>query len=309
MRSFAVGWESDNKGDLMETSIAVSTRRPSRSWKTILRKYLILFLGAFIASIGLEIFLVPNKIIDGGIVGLSIMAGAITKQEYGIFLVLFNLPFLYLGYKQIGKDFALATSVAIVFLSVWTAYFKPIPQLTDDLFLAAIFGGIIDGIGVGMIMRAGGSLDGTEIVAIIADKKSVFSVGEVVMFINLFIFTAAGFLFEWEQAMYSVVAYYVISQTIDVVLKGMDESYSVQVVTRVPDEIGEALMGELGRGVTYIYGEGGYTKEKKKVLCAVVTRLEVQRVKEIVLEYDESAFVTINLVNDIIGGRFKKSGH
>ena len=96
-----------------------------------------LFLGAFIASIGLEIFLVPNKIIDGGIVGLSIMAGAITKQEYGIFLVLFNLPFLYLGYKQIGKDFALATSVAIVFLSVWTAYFKPIPQLTDDLFLAA----------------------------------------------------------------------------------------------------------------------------------------------------------------------------
>ena len=268
-----------------------------------------LFLGAFIASIGLEIFLVPNKIIDGGIVGLSIMAGAITKQEYGIFLVLFNLPFLYLGYKQIGKDFALATSVAIVFLSVWTAYFKPIPQLTDDLFLAAIFGGIIDGIGVGMIMRAGGSLDGTEIVAIIADKKSVCSVGEVVMFINLFIFTAAGFLFEWEQAMYSVVAYYVISQTIDVVLKGMDESYSVQVVTQVPDEIGEALMGELGRGVTYIYGEGGYTKEKKKVLCAVVTRLEVQRVKEIVLEYDESAFVTINLVNDVVGGRFKKSGH
>ncbi len=291
------------------TANTTPARRAPRSWKSLIKKYLILFLGAFIASIGLEIFLVPNKIIDGGIVGLSIMAGAITGQEYGIFLVLFNLPFLYLGYKQIGKDFAIATSVAIVFLSAWTAYFKPVPQLTDDLFLAAIFGGIIDGIGVGMIMRAGGSLDGTEIVAILADKKSVFSVGEVVMFINLFIFAGAGFLFEWEQAMYSVVAYYVISQTIDVVLKGMDESYSVQVVTRVPDEIGEALMGELGRGVTYIYGEGGYKKEKKKVLCAVVTRLEVQRVKEIVLEYDESAFVTINLVNDIIGGRFKKSGH
>ncbi len=153
---------------------ATSARRAPRTWKSLVKKYLILFLGAFIASIGLEIFLVPNKIIDGGIVGLSIMAGAITGQEYGIFLVLFNLPFLYLGYKQIGKDFAIATSVAIVFLSAWTAYFKPVPQLTDDLFLAAIFGGIIDGIGVGMIMRAGGSLDGTEIVAIIADKKSAF---------------------------------------------------------------------------------------------------------------------------------------
>lgn len=293
----------------MDRTIEVPLRRAARSWKKIIGKYLMLFLGAFIASIGLEIFLVPNKIIDGGVVGLSIMAGAITGQEYGIFLVLFNLPFLYLGYKQIGKDFALATSVAIVFLSVWTAYFKPIPQLTDDLFLAAIFGGIIDGIGVGMIMRAGGSLDGTEIVAIIADKKSVFSVGEVVMFINLFIFTAAGFLFDWEQAMYSVVAYYVISQTIDVVLKGMDTSYSVMIVTRTPDEIGQALMDEMGRGITILYGEGGYKKERRNVLYAVVTRLELQRVKEIVLNHDETAFVTINQVHDIVGGRFKKSGH
>ena len=284
-------------------------RRATRTWKSLLRKYLVLYLGAFIASIGLEIFLVPNKIIDGGVVGLSIMAGAITEQEYGIFLVLFNLPFLYLGYKQIGKDFAIATTVAIVFLSVWTAYFKPVPQLTDDLFLASIFGGIIDGIGVGLIMRAGGSLDGTEIVAIIADKKSAFSVGEVVMFINLFIFAAAGFLFNWEQAMYSIVAYFVISKTIDMVLKGMDESYSVMIVTKTPDEIGQALMEELGRGITILYGEGGYKKEQLKVLYAVVTRLEVQRVKELVQENDETAFVTINQVHDIVGGRFKKSGH
>ena len=291
------------------TANTTPARRAPRSWKSLIKKYLILFLGAFIASIGLEIFLVPNKIIDGGIVGLSIMAGAITGQEYGIFLVLFNLPFLYLGYKQIGKDFAIATSVAIVFLSAWTAYFKPVPQLTDDLFLAAIFGGIIDGIGVGMIMRAGGSLDGTEIVAIIADKKSAFSVGEVVMFINLFIFAGAGFVFDWEQAMYSVVAYYVISQTIDMVLKGMDTSYSVIIVTQAPDEIGQALMDELGRGITILYGEGGYTKEQRKVLYAVITRLEMQRVKEIVLSYDETAFVTIKQVYDIVGGRFKKSGH
>ncbi len=293
----------------MDRAIEVPLRRASRSWKRIIGKYFMLFLGAFIASIGLEIFLVPNEIIDGGVVGLSIMAGAITKQEYGIFLVLFNIPFLYLAYRQIGKDFVIATAVAIVFLAIWTAFFKPVPQLTDDLFLAATFGGIIDGIGVGMIMRAGGSLDGTEIVGIIGDKKTGFSVGEIVMFINLFIFTAAGFLFDWEQAMYSVVAYFVIAKTIDVVLKGLEESYSAMIVTSMPDEIGKALMEEMGRGITILYGEGGYRKEQKKVICVVITRLEIGRVKEIVADYDESAFVTFNLVNDVVGGRFKKSGH
>lgn len=292
----------------MEKAIEVPPRRASRSWKKILGKYVMLFLGAFVASVGLEIFLVPNEIIDGGVVGLSIMAGAITGIDYGNFLVLFNLPFLYFGYKHIGKDFTIATAVAIVFLAIWTDYFVPVPQLTDDLFLAAIFGGIIDGIGVGMIMRAGGSLDGTEIVAIIADKKSAFSVGEIVMFINLFIFTAAGFLFDWEQAMYSVVAYFVISKTIDVVLKGLDDSYSAMIVTSAPDEIGKALMEEMGRGITILYGQGGYRKEDKKIICVVVTRLEIERVKSIVLDYDESAFVTFNLVNDVVGGRFKKAG-
>ncbi len=293
----------------MERAITVPLRRAARSWKTLVKKFLLLFLGAFVASVGLEIFLVPNEIIDGGVVGLSIMAGAITDNEYGIFLVLFNIPFLFLAYRQIGRDFVVSTAIAILILAIWTEYFEPVPQLTDDLFLAAIFGGIIDGIGVGLIMRAGGSLDGTEIVAIIADKKSVFSVGEIVMFINLFIFAAAGFIFDWERAMYSVVAYFVISKTIDAVLKGMDESYSVMIVTQAPDEIGQALMDELGRGITILYGEGGYKKEQRKVLYAVVTRLEVQKVKELVQEYDETAFVTINQVHDIVGGRFKKSGH
>ncbi len=293
----------------MERAITVPLRRAARSWKSLAKKFLLLFLGAFVASVGLEIFLVPNEIIDGGVVGLSIMAGAITDNEYGIFLVLFNIPFLFLAYRQIGRDFVVSTAIAILILAIWTEYFEPVPQLTDDLFLAAIFGGIIDGSGVGLIMRAGGSLDGTEIVAIIADKKSVFSVGEIVMFINLFIFAAAGFIFDWERAMYSVVAYFVISKTIDAVLKGMDESYSVMIVTQAPDEIGQALMDELGRGITILYGEGGYKKEQRKVLYAVVTRLEVQKVKELVQEYDETAFVTINQVHDIVGGRFKKSGH
>ena len=194
-------------------------------------------------------------------------------------------------------------------LSFWSAYFAPFPTVTQDLFLAAIFGGIIVGLGVGLIIRSGGSLDGTEIVAIILDKKSVFSVGEVVMFINLFILSGAGLLFGWDKAMYSLVAYFVIAKMIDVVVQGLDESYAVMIVTNEPDKINVALAERLGRGVTLLYGEGGYTGEEKKVLYSVVTRLEVNKLKETVLSIDENAFVTINAVHDIVGGRFKKKGH
>ena len=270
------------------------------------KKYLTIFIGALIASVGLELFLIPNEVIDGGVVGLSIMAQTLSGFSIGMFLIIFNLPFLYLGYKQIGQNFAIATMVAICFLAGWSEVMEEIPAVTTDPFLAAIFGGIIDGVGVGLIIRAGGSLDGTEIVAIIMDKKSVFSVGEVVMFINLFILSSAGLLYGWDKAMYSLVAYFVISKMIDVVIKGLDESYAVMIVTNSHDDITSALNDRLGRGVTLLHGAGGYTGESKEVLYCVVTRLEVDKLKEIVLEKDENAFVTINAVHDIIGGRFKK---
>ena len=271
-----------------------------------IKKYIIIFLGAIIASIGLELFLIPNHVIDGGVVGISIMFNTIFGLPFGFFLVLLNLPFLYLGYKQIGKNFSIATLIAICFLSFWSAVIGNIPRVTEDPFLAAIFGGIIDGLGVGLIIRAGGSLDGTEIVAIIMDKKSVFSVGEVVMFINLFILSSAGLLYGWDKAMYSLVAYFVISKMIDVVIKGLDESYAVMIVTNEHEEVTSALNDRLGRGVTLLHGAGGYTGDSKEVLYCVVTRLEVDKLKEIVLEKDSSAFVTINAVHDIVGGRLKK---
>lgn len=274
-----------------------------------LKNILLLALGTAIAAIGLELFLIPNNVIDGGVVGLAIMASYVTGWKLGIFLILFNIPFLYFGYKQIGKKFAISTIIGICFLSLWSAFFEQFPKVTDDSFLAAIFGGVIDGIGVGLVMRAGGSLDGTEIVAIIADRKTVFSVGEVVMFINLFILSGAGLLFGWDKAMYSLFAYFVISRMIDVVIRGLDESYAIMIVTNDPYGITDALNEKLKRGVTLLHGAGGYTGESKEVLYTVVTRLEVDKLKEIVLEKDERAFVTIQSVNDIVGGRFKKSTH
>nr|WP_092074491.1 YitT family protein [Dendrosporobacter quercicolus]NSL49122.1 YitT family protein [Dendrosporobacter quercicolus DSM 1736]SDM98682.1 Uncharacterized membrane-anchored protein YitT, contains DUF161 and DUF2179 domains [Dendrosporobacter quercicolus] len=271
-----------------------------------IKKYFMLFIGAILYAIGLEIFLVPNNIIDGGVVGVAIMLSHITQQPLSMYIVLINLPFLYLGYMQIGKTFTISTLFAILSLSYWVSFFFPIPELTQDLFLATVFGGIIIGVGVGLIIRYGGSLDGTEIVAIILDKRTGFSVGEIIMFINLFILGSAGLVFGWDKAMYSLVAYYIAFKVIDVVIEGLDESKGVLIVTDYPEEIADALMARLGRGVTVLHGEGGYTGEPKKVLYSVVTRLEVAKLKTIVQEKDENAFVTINEVHDVMGGRVKK---
>lgn len=271
-----------------------------------IKKYIMLLIGSIVAAVGLEIFLVPNNIIDGGIVGISIMASHLTGVSLSTFLVLLNIPFLYLGYKQIGKTFAISTLFSIISLSYWVDFFHPIAELTNDLFLAAIFGGIIVGIGVGLIIRYGGSLDGTEIVAIILDKRTGFSVGEIIMFFNLFILSSAGLVFSWDKAMYSLVAYFIAYKVIDITIEGLDESKAVMIVSDYPDEIADALMARLGRGVTILHGEGGYTKDRKNVLYSVITRLELAKLKAIVDEKDENAFITVNDVHEVMGGRFKK---
>lgn len=290
----------------MKNNNKVSLLRRRKTAVDWIKKYLVLIIGSLIYSAGLEIFLVPNNIIDGGIVGISIMASYLTGIPFGVYMLVLNLPFLYLGYKQIGKTFAISTIISIIALSIFSEFLEPVPRITEDYFLAAIFGGIIAGAGVGLVIRQGGSLDGTEITAIILDRKTSFSVGEVVMFFNLFILGAAGFVFGWDKAMYSLVAYFIISKMIDVVLKGLDESYAVMIVSDEYEEIADALMHRLGRGVTYLHGQGAYTGDDKQVLYCVVTRLEVVKLKEIALEKDETAFVTINPVHDIVGGRFKK---
>lgn len=290
----------------MKNNNKVSLLRRRKTAMDWIKKYLVLIIGSLIYSAGLEIFLVPNNIIDGGIVGISIMASYLTGIPFGVYMLVLNLPFLYLGYKQIGKTFAISTIISIIALSIFSEFLEPVPQITQDYFLAAIFGGIIAGAGVGLVIRQGGSLDGTEITAIILDRKTSFSVGEIVMFFNLFILGAAGFVFGWDKAMYSLVTYFIISKMIDVVLKGLDESYAVMIVSDEYEEIADALMHRLGRGVTYLHGQGAYTGDDKQVLYCVVTRLEVVKLKEIALEKDETAFVTINPVHDIVGGRFKK---
>lgn len=272
----------------------------------ILKRALLITIGAILVAVGLEIFLVPNNIIDGGIVGISIILSHLTGFKLGIFLFLFNLPFLLLGYKQIGKTFAISTLLGVTVMSIGTSFLHPVPVLTEDPLLAAVFGGIILGIGVGMVIRYGGSLDGTEIVAIVFNKRIPLSVGETVMFFNIFILGSAGFIFGWDRAMYSLMAYFIAYKMIDVTIQGLDESRSVWIISDKHREIGDALLARLGRGVTYLNGEGAYTGDDKKVIFCVVTRLEEAKLKLIIEDIDEKAFLAVGAINNVKGGNFKK---
>ncbi len=271
-----------------------------------LLKVLFLFIGSTLAAVGLEFFLIPNNIIDGGVVGISIMLSYITNYPLGLFIFFLNIPFLILGYNHIGKTFVLSTLFSLSCLSVWVSILHPLPQLTEDLLLAAVFGGIILGIGVGLIIRYGGSLDGTEIVAIILDKRTGFSVGEIVMFFNLFILTSAGLVFGWDKAMYSLIAYFIAFKMIDITIEGLEETKAAMVISERSELIAEKVMARLGRGVTFLNGKGGYSGEGRSVLYIVVTRLEVSKLKNIIDEIDENAFVTISEVHEVMGGRIKK---
>ncbi|REE68709.1 uncharacterized membrane-anchored protein YitT (DUF2179 family) [Paenibacillus taihuensis] len=272
----------------------------------LLSRILFLTIGAGLVAVALEIFLVPNNIIDGGIVGISIIISHITGLPLGIFLFLLNLPFLIIGYKQIGKTFAISTLYGVAVMSVGTTLLHPVKALTYSTFLAPVIGGVILGIGVGLVIRSGGSLDGTEIIAILFTKKTPFSVGEIVMFFNLFILGSAGFVFSWDSAMYSLIAYYIAFKVIDVTLEGIDQSKSVWIISQEWKEIGDAIISRLGRGVTYLHGEGAFSGGSKRVIFCVITRLEEAKMKSIVQELDPSAFLAVGNIHDVKGGRFKK---
>lgn len=272
----------------------------------VIKRTLFIIFGAILMGVGLEEFLVPNKILDGGIVGISIILSHLTDLKLGIFIFVLNIPFFFIGYKQIGKTFALSTLLGITILSITTSLLHSFPVFTKDLLLATVFGGIVLGSGVGIVIRFGGSLDGTEIMAILLNKKLPFSVGEIVMFFNIFIFSIAGFIFGWDRAMYSLIAYFIAYKVIDLMIIGFDESKSVWIISDNHKLIGDTILARLGRGVTYLNGEGAYTGDDKKVIFCVITRLEEAKLKSIVEEIDTSAFLSIANITEVRGGRFKK---
>ncbi len=279
--------------------------KPQFNYKLLFTRLLFLTLGAAIVGFGLENFLVPNDIIDGGIVGISIMASYLSGIPLGVFTFCLNLPFLAWGYKLLGKKFVLLSLFSSAMLSIFVSIFHYTNNMTYNPILAAIFGGITVGIGCGIILRNNGSLDGTEIVSLIIGKKVPFSTGEIIMFINLFIFAASAFVFNKEKAMFSVLTYFLIYKAIDLVLEGIDEAKTVTIITSSPDDIAKVILYELQRGVTFLDGKGAYTGEYKKILYCVITRLEIAKLKEMVHEIDPKAFIAITSAHEVEGGLVK----
>jgi uncharacterized membrane-anchored protein YitT (DUF2179 family) len=264
-----------------------------------------MFLGAVLASIALELFLIPNNVIDGGITGISIISSYLTKLPLGLFIFTLNIPFLLVGYKHIGKTFTIFTLFSVTSLSIMVSLLKPISGVTNDTLLASVFGGIILGFGIGMIIRNGGSSDGTEIIAIILDKRTGFSIGEIVMFFNVFILSSAGLVFSWDRAMYSLITYFIAFKMIDITVEGLDESKSVLIISDEYENITEAILARLGRGATLLNGKGGYTSTPTNVIYVIVSRLEIAKLKSIVYDLDSTALITIGNV-EVSGKSYKK---
>jgi len=272
-------------------------------------RILVMMMGAILAAIGLEVFLIPNNIIDGGVTGISIMISYVTDVQLGIFLFVLNMPFVLIGYRQIGKTFALSTIFSVICFALSVTVLETVPTITQDTLLATIFGGVILGVGVGLIIRSGGSLDGTEIVAILLEKRTAFSIGEIVMFINLFILGTSGFIFGWDRAMYSLIAYFIAFKSIDITVEGLEESKAVIIVSDKNRDIASAIMDRLGRGITLLDGRGAYSGAESEVIYVVISRIEVAKLKNIVHSFDEGALITISSVEGTGKKYAKKAIH
>lgn len=283
---------------------SISTDEVKRKRKFF--NFLWLTAGALIMAAGLNYVLIPNSLIDGGVTGIAMMIAHLTGLPLGLFLFIFNLPFLYLGYKQIGRSFAFSVAYGIVVLSVATTLLPSGFAVTNDTLLATVAGGVILGIGVGIAIRAGGCLDGSETLAILFNKKLPFSVGQIILFMNLFILGTAGFIFGFDRAMYSLIAYFIAFKTIDVVSEGLNQTKSIWIISDKSEIIGDKIMFRLGRGVTYLNGKGGYSKDHKDVIFCVINRLEEAKLKKIVESVDPKAFLAFSNMTEIQGGNFKK---
>lgn len=268
--------------------------------------FLMITIGSVIAAFALETFLIPNTILDGGVTGISIIVSKLSSIPLSYLIVILNIPFIYIGYRNLGKSFLIRTIYGIVLFSIMLEVFGSFEPVTDEVLLATIFGGALLGIGVGLIIRFGGCIDGTESVAIVISKKTNMSVGQVVMIFNVIIYGVAGIVFGLDRAMYSLLTYVITFNVIDFVSEGLEQTKAALIVTDKSACLSKEIYKRLGRTTTFLEGKGLLSGEKAVLYC-VLTRIEVYELRKIVEEMDDSAFVTILEVSDIIGNHIKSN--
>ncbi len=268
--------------------------------------YILITIGAAAAAYALECVLVPNSILDGGVNGISIIINNLTGWRLSILIPLINLPFMYIGYKNLGGKFLLKTFYSIIVFSLLLEVFHRFDVLTDNILLATIYGSLLLGLGVGVIIRAGGCLDGTESLGIVISKNTNISVGQFVLFCNAIIFTVAGFIFGIDRALYSLLAYFITSKIVDEISEGFEKAKAAMIITDDGEKMAQHIYQAIGRTVTAIKGTGLISGEKAVLYC-VITRIEINELKRVVMEEDQSAFITITDVSEIIGSHIKSN--
>ena len=268
--------------------------------------FIMLIIGTIIAAAALECFLIPNTILDGGITGISIIIYKLFQVPLWLLVIVINIPFIFIGYKNLGKNFLIRTLISMISFAFFLSFFELVKPFTEEILLATIFGGALYGLGVGMVIHFGGCVDGTESVAIVISKKTSFSVGQIVLMFNLIIFAVAGFIFGFDRAMYSLLTYIITFKVIDFVSEGLEQAKAALIITSKGTDLSEEIYKKLGRTTTTIRGKGIITGEKEVLYC-VLTRMEIYELKHLVEEMDESAFVTILDVSDIIGNHIKST--
>ncbi|MEZ0542262.1 YitT family protein [Fibrella arboris] len=281
----------------------------SRTYSSRLKDGVFLITGVLCAGMGLKGFLLPNDFIDGGAMGISLLLEITTGAELALLVVLVNLPFIWLGYRQISRGFAIRTTLAISLLAVCLVA-VPYPVVTTDKLLISVFGGFFLGAGIGLAIRGGGVLDGTEVLAIWVSRRSALTVGDVIMVINVLVFGAAAILLTIETALYAMLTYLAASKTVDFLIHGIEEYTAVIIVSDHHQAMRSMITEKLGRGVTVFKGEKGYGKRGHQqadtsILYAVVTRLELTRLKDSISRIDEHAFVINHGIDDAKGGMIK----
>lgn len=272
-----------------------------------LSNVLLIVFGILSASMGLKGFLLSSNFIDGGVTGICMLLSKVTGLPLSLWLPLVNAPFIALGYRQVGRAFAFRSVAAIAGLSLSLATLH-FPDVTPDLLLSAVFGGMFIGAGIGLAVRGGAVLDGTEIAALLISQRShLLKVGDIILLFNVVLFLAAMSLLGVEEALYSILTYVAAARTLDFVIHGIDEFTAITIVSRFSGEIAARIMTQLGRGVTVYKGRGGLSDEEQEILYCVVTRLEIGKVKTIVRAFDANAFVTYHSLSDVDGGVVRRA--
>lgn len=268
--------------------------------------FTMIFLGNLIGAFALQCFMIPNTILDGGVTGVAIILMKLTHAPIWLLLLVLNIPFIYVGYKNLGKNFLIRTLFSMAIFILFLSYFELVPPFTEEKLLATVFGGAIYGLGIGLVIHFGGCTDGSESLAIVISKKTNISVGQIVLILNLVIFIIAGIFFGFDRSMYSLLTYIITYKVIDFVSEGFEQAKAALIITEKGTDLSKEIYEKLGRTTTKIKGKGLISGEKEILYC-VLTRLEIYELRNLVENLDSSAFVTITDVSDIIGTHIKST--